>query len=101
MASFLWSTTPVSGNIVVISASDWNRLTSYINTKRVSKGLPTIEFTNVVSGITSISATIFNQAISGFNGLTYSGTLPSLQSPNNSIYASYLIALQNCINSVV
>jgi len=98
---FAWSTTFTSGNSVNVKASDWNLLTSKINSTRISKGLSTITFTNVISGVTPISASIFNEALSGFVGLTYSGTLPSSQVMGNSIYPNYFYVLRDCLNSVV
>jgi len=96
---FAWSITPVSGGFLNI-ATDWNSLTSKINLKRVSKGLSTIAFTNVVAGETILTTSIVNEAINGFTGLTYSDSLPSLQIPGNPIYANFFIALQNCYNSI-
>lgn len=98
---FAWSTTFVSGQPVNILASDWNLLTQKINSTRINNGLSTINFTTVVSGVTPINATIFNEALSGFVGLTYDGTLPTSKSTNDQIYLSYFTILRDCINSVV
>jgi|GEM_PF-4545654 len=106
--NFSWTTghAPIQGQAVNnLLASDWNSLTSKINSFRTYKGLSTITFTSAVTG-NIFMANMFNQARNGIYDMNSSG-LPGTKvgkstNPTNpdNIDASDLIALVSCLNAI-
>lgn len=96
---FSWDTAKNSGAEFKLTASEWNRLTSNINSVRSYHGASTVSFTRAVSG-NVFTADMFNQARSAIVSIAYiSGGIPTASS-GGTIYASMLNALRDGINSV-
>ena len=95
---FSWDTAKTSGAEFKLTASEWNRLTSNINSVRSYHGASTVSFTRAVSG-SVFTADMFNQARSAIMSIVYiSGGIPTASS-GGTIYASMLNALRDGINS--
>ena len=98
-STFSWTNPKVSTQDFNLSADEWNKFTDMLATYRLINDLSIQEFTIAKSG-NDFSAEMFNQAINGFSGLSYSGTIPALKNSGDDIYASYLNDLRDCLNTV-
>ena len=98
-STFSWDAPKVSTQDFNLSADEWNKFTDMLATYRLINNLSVQEFTIAKSG-NDFSAEMFNQAINGFSGLSYSGTIPTLKNTGDDIYASYLNDLRDCLNTV-
>ena len=91
--AFAWSTSPVAGDPLTISALDWNTLTKDINLMLEYMGWDKVTFTQVESG-TTISASIVNEAIGTLNSMTQSMGNPLTKvNQGDTIYASTFVAI--------
>lgn len=96
---FSWDTAKTSGAEFKLTASEWNRLISNINSVRSYLGYSSASFTKAVAG-NEFTAAMFNQArsaiisISGFSGYISQAT------SGGKVYANMLNALQSGINGL-
>jgi len=98
-STFVWDNPKVQGNEFNLTAEEWNKFTDMLATYRLINGLSIQEFTIAETGM-DFTADIFNEAIDGFTGLTYTGTLPSKVAKDDDINASYLNDIVSCLNTV-
>jgi len=97
--TFSWDNVKAQGSDFNLTAEEWNKFTDMLGVYRLINNLSIQEFTIAEPGM-DFTADIFNEAISGFAGLTYTGTLPSPQSSDNDVLASYLNDIVSCLNTV-
>lgn len=96
---FYWDTAKTSGAKFNLTASEWNRLISNINSVRSYLGYSSASFTKAVAG-NEFTAAMFNQArsaiitISGFSGYISQAT------SGGKVYANMLNALRDGINGL-
>lgn len=86
------------GAVSNLTANMWNRLNAKIHEIDSS-----YTYTPIVSGDT-FTATLFNQARNGIDGLSGHGSLPSTVSQGGTIYASYFTSttsLRNALNTAI
>lgn len=103
--NFAWDTAKTSGAVFNVTASEWNRLLNRINDFLTYKNLAIWDWSGGVSSGTtfyaSVGAPCYNNvidAISDLPGRTVA--LPPKASSGGTIYASWLNALRDSLNSV-
>lgn len=100
--AFQYSTISKGSNAIV-DRRDWNNLAAKINEFRAYKELSPYTFTTITSGITDITAVLFNQLVSAANGLSSfmtNNVMPSATSKGADFDASYLNNIVSSINSI-
>lgn len=96
---FYWDTAKTSGAKFNLTASEWNRLISNINSVRSYLGYSNASFSKAVAG-NEFTATMFNQARSAIISISgFTGYIPQASS-GGKIYANMLNALQGGINEL-
>lgn len=96
---FYWDTAKTSGAKFNLTASEWNRLISNINSVRSYLGYSSASFSKAVAG-NKFTATMFNQARSAIISISgFTGYIPQASS-GGKIYANMLNALQGGINEL-
>lgn len=99
-AAFEWDTPKVSGQPFNITASEWNRLTGYIDSLRKSKlGAAGFGFTTANTG-TTFQAYFYNQAVNALAGLSPATPPPPTRATGDTILAADINALRDSANSV-
>lgn len=98
-SNWSWSTTPVRGNTMRLTASDWNSFCRRINEFRDYKGLGAYSFTTVYSGRT-MTASQANEARTAINAISGHGTLPSSAVSGSTVTASFFTQLASALNSI-
>lgn len=88
-----------SGAAISVSASTWNQFCSRINEFRKYKGLFDFSFTPAVSG-QPMYASQANQAWNAINGISGHGSMPNSVWTGAEMSASFMIDLQNALNSI-
>lgn len=91
------------GSNAIVDRRDWNNLAAKINAFRVYKELSLYGFTTVTPANQDITAALFNQLVSGANGLSSfmtNNVMPSTKSSGDPFYASYLNNIVTSINSI-
>ena len=97
---FNWDYPKVSGQSIMVSASEWNRFTSMINEFRSEKSLSRYGFSSAVSG-GNITAEHINQARNAINPMNPSVSIPDYCSAGiTDISAYYFNRLKDSLNSV-
>jgi hypothetical protein len=89
----------VSGNTIVVLASDWNSLVNRVNQFRLYKLLNTTTMNTVSSG-TTISAFLYNQVAGAINEMNPPGGQVSFVSSGQTITAFAINRLNACLNSI-
>ena len=96
---FYWDTAKTSGAKFNLTASEWNRLISNINSVRSYLGYSNASFSKAISG-NEFTAAMFNQARSAIISISgFSGYIPQATS-GGKVYANMLNALQGGINEL-
>lgn len=96
---FYWDTAKTSGAKFNLTASEWNRLISNINSVRSYLGYSSASFSKAVAG-NKFTAAMFNQARSAIISISgFSGYIPQATS-GGKVYANMLNALQGGINEL-
>lgn len=96
---FYWDTAKTSGAKFNLTASEWNRLISNINSVRSYLGYSNASFSKAISG-NEFTAAMFNQARSAIISISgFTGYIPQASS-GGKIYANMLNALQGGINEL-
>lgn len=98
-SNWYWSTTPVKGNTLRLSANDWNNFCKRINEFRDYKRLGAYSFSTVYSG-NRMMAWQANEARSAISAISGHGTLPSSASSGGTINASFFTQLSAALNAI-
>lgn len=98
-SSWSWSTTPVRGNTMRLTASEWNNFCRRINEFRDYKSLGSYSFTTVYSG-NKMMAWQANEARTAINAISGHGTLPSSAVSGATVTASFFTQLASALNSI-
>ena len=94
-----WQTTISKGETLSLTAAEWNSFCTRINAFRSYKGLDSYSFTDVISGVTQISASIVNAARSAISSMSPSVSLPASVSAGDDISAAFFNGLKNSLKS--
>lgn len=98
-SNWYWSTTPVSGNTMRMSANEWNSFCKRINEFRDYKNVGAYSFTTVSSG-QKMMAWQANEARTAINGISGHGTLPASAVSGTSVTAYFFTQLASALNAI-
>lgn len=98
-SDWYWSITPVKGNTIRITASDWNNFCKRINQFRDYKKLGAYDFSTVSSG-SKMMAWQANEARSAISSISGHGTMPSSAVSGNTVTASFFTQLASALNAI-
>lgn len=98
-SNWSWSTTPVRGNRINMSARDWNDFCKRINEFRDYKQIGAYDFTTAYTG-DDMTASQVNEARSAISGISGHGSLPSSAVRGGTVTASFFNDLKDALNAV-
>ena len=95
-----WHSSKTAGQVISLTASEWNSFCTKINLFRQYKGLSNYTFTTATSG-SVITASIVNQAVNAISAMSPPTSTPSTAvSKTTVITASFFNTLRNSLNSI-
>ena len=95
-----WHTSKTAGQVISLTASEWNSFCTKINLFRQYKSLSNYTFTTATSG-SVITASIVNQAVNAISAMSPPTSAPStVTSKSSVITASFFNTLSRSLNSI-
>ena len=96
---FSWSSAKIQGGEFSLSASEWNTLTANINQVRIYRGYSSTSFTSVSTN-DPVTASIYNEAVTGIQGIYGYGSYLYTVTAGDKIYAYDFNNLASELNAV-